>query len=104
MKNTERPQLTETEINETFRDLQEKITFRLKQKGRGILISRHEMKGVVADEVEEFNKAVRDKNPLTIEEQKAKTAYPTSVEDELIDIAVACIVSLASIKTGKVQW
>ncbi len=103
MENFERPKLTKAEIDETFRDLQKMTAFRLDQKGHGILISRHEMKGTVADEVEEFNEAVREKYPLTIEMQKLK-GCASSVEDELIDIAVACIVSLASVKTGKVQW
>jgi len=106
MKNTDktpaisnlRAQITADEINLTFLQLQKKTAFRLNQKGCGIIISRHEMLGVIVEEIKELTTAVQ----VGILEESGQSS--SSVEHELEDIAVSCIVSLASIKTGKVQW
>jgi hypothetical protein len=84
-------QITEDDIRSVFFQLQKKTASRLNEKGCGIIISRHEMLGVVAEEYAELINAVQEKGL-------------SFVADELIDIGVACIVSLASIRTGKVQW
>lgn len=99
MENTNsRPQISADEINLTFLQLQKKVAFRLNQKGTGIIISRHEMLGIIEEERKELVDAVQSGS---LEETEQSIL---SVEHELVDIAVACIVSLASIKTGKVQW
>jgi len=87
----QRPQLSAADINLTFSQLQNKTRDRLGEKGAGILISRHEMLGVVEEEYHELVHAV-------------ESGSTTAVIDELVDIAVACIVSLASFKTGQVEW
>jgi len=86
-----RPQLDANDFNLTFTQLQKKMRDRLNEKGKGILISRHEMLGIIAEEYNELLRAV-------------ESGSLADVEDELVDIAVAGIVSLASLKTGGVQW
>ena len=71
--------------------LQKKTAERLIEKGKEIIISRHEILGVIDEERDELCRTVQ-KGTLT------------DVDDELVDIAVGCIVGLASIKTGGVQW
>ena len=93
-----RPDITETDINAVFLDLQRKTAFRLNEKGTGIIISRHEMLGLIEEEMHELREAVRSGSLEIFSHERL-----LSVEDELIDIAVAAIVSLASIKTGKVE-
>jgi len=87
-----RPQLDANDFNLTFTQLQKKVQDRLNEKGNGIIISRHEMLGIIAEEYNELLRAVESGN-LFID-----------VEDELVDITVAGIVSIASLKTGGVQW
>lgn len=86
-----RPQITEDNINNTFTQIHNKTKYRLNEKGAGILISRHEMLGVITEEYTELCSAIENCDIL-------------DVEDELVDITVAGIVSLASLKTGKVEW
>jgi hypothetical protein len=87
----ERPQNIADNINTVFKDLQRKVRDRLNQKGLGILLSRHEMLGVVTEEYHELVRAIQHGD------------LP-DVTNELIDIAVACIVSMSSIYTGQVEW
>lgn len=67
------------------------LEHRLEQKGRGTLASRHEILGVVTEEMRELEKAVEVK-PLK------------DVSDELVDIAVGCIFGLACINARAVDW
>lgn len=87
----ERPQLSADDINITFTQLQNKTQDRLLEKGKGILISRHEMLGVITEEYDELIRAVEGGDM-------------GDVEDELVDITVAGIIGIASIKTGQVEW
>ena len=86
-----RAQLSADDIDLTFTQLQRKAADRLNEKGKHILISRHEMLGLITEEYHELVYAVQH-------------GTLAGVEDELVDIGVACIVSLASLKTGGVQW
>lgn len=91
MAGFERPQLTADGINRTFMQVQNKTQDRLNEKGTGILISRHEALGVIAEEYNELIRAV-------------ESGSQAEVEDELVDITVAGIVSLASLQTGQTDW
>ena len=72
-------------------DVEDMLQIRLKQKGFGALASTHEILGVVQEEVYELLLAVKDNNIQ-------------DVMKELEDIAVACIVGIASIKNGSMDW
>lgn len=50
------------------------------EKGDGIFVSAHESLGVIAEEYHELVEAVRDRR---------------GIEDELLDLAVACYLALA---------
>lgn len=86
-----RLQITAGDVNFTFTQLQQKTRDRLNEKGAGIIISRHEMLGLIAEEYHELTRAV-------------ESGSLADVEDELVDITVAGVVSLASLKRGGVQW
>jgi hypothetical protein len=67
-----------------------KIFYRLKEKGEGIFISSHEILGIVTEEYLEFCDEVRAND--------SDRQY-----DELMDIAVAAIFGMVSLKTGKMD-
>lgn len=85
-----RAQISADDVNLTFTQLQQKTCDRFNEKGKGVLISRHEMLGVITEEYDELVRAVESGSQL-------------DVEDELVDITVAGIVSLASYKTNEVE-
>lgn len=64
---------------------------RLAEKGEGIYLSSHETLGIVTEEYHEFVKAVQDDN--------TGAQY-----EELVDIAVACLLGMASIENGGMHW
>ena len=86
-----RPQISADEINLTITQVQRKVRDRLDEKGRGIFVSRHEMLGIITEEYLELIVAV-------------ETGSMANLKDELVDITVAGIVSIASLKTGQVEW
>jgi len=67
-------------------------SYRLDQKGTGTLASKHEIYGVIAEEVHELLHAIESNKPLE------------EVQKELMDIAVACIFGAACINAGTVDW
>ena len=85
-----RAQLTDAHIDLAHEEVQAMLYKRLRQKGRGILVSSHEIAGVVEEERREMWAAVEANDAERL-------------EDELVDIAVAALVGLASLRTGKVQ-
>lgn len=87
----EREQLTRSELMSAKGAVTRKLAARMHEKGFGTLASMHEILGIVTEEYAELVEAVHDK-------------MHTSVEAELVDIAVACLVGLASIRSGKVDW
>jgi len=84
------PEIERRSLHEVSRML----ASRLAEKGRGIIVSRHEILGICAEEWHELTLAVGDKS----------ASLGVHVADELIDLAVAAIVGLMSIRTGKVEW
>jgi len=84
-------QLTDDHVDTALRDTINLLSQRLDQKGRGIFVSSHETLGIIAEEVGELEESVRTNNP---DKQK----------HELMDIAVAAILGVASRLTGKMDW
>lgn len=74
-------------IQEAFDDIKAKLTFRIKQKGGGAYASRHEIYGILAEEMEEYLDEVRANDDV-----KGRV--------ELLDIAVAAIWGMATLGGG----
>ena len=64
---------------------------RIEEKGDHSFSSRHEILGVINEEVTE----------LTVE---VITGALSSIEEELLDIAVACVFGVACIKSNALDW
>ena len=68
-----------------------KLESRLRERGTGIFISQHEILGIVYEEMSEYVGAVH-KNDHDAQEK------------ELLDIAVAAVWGIVSIRSHKMQW
>ena len=86
-----RPQITDTHIGKALYQAEGKLRERLREKGAGILCTPHEVWGVMGEEWEEFKDAVEANDRA-------------AVEDEVLDLAVAALVALASIRSGEMDW
>jgi len=92
MPGIDRPQLTDADLNSAMSELQKQVARRINEKGAGSFASRHEIAGAIdSEEMHEFREAV----------QKG-TLY--DVKDELLDIAVGCVIGIAGIAAKKVDW
>ena len=87
-----RHQLTIDQLTEAINSVVEKLEFRVGQKGLGSMASSHEILGILTDELAKFRDEVHQKSGAD-----RKVA-------ELIDVAVAAIFGIASIKSGGVDW
>lgn len=87
---SDRPQICDIDINFALTRLNEKTAYRLNEKGCGILISSHEILGVITEEYFEFVRAIEG-------------GAGSKIKAELEDIAVAALVGLASIQTGQMD-
>lgn len=81
----ERTEILTREVKDALVKVSEMVEFRMAQKGRGSYVSRHEALGIVAEEYHELIHAVQSE-PLD------------RVEAELLDIAVAAVFGLVSVK------
>lgn len=79
-----RPDIPYTDISLAINELQAQLRLRLKQHGTGAYASSHELSGVLDEEVREF------KDYMHSNDRPAQ-------RDELMDIAVACIIGWASL-------
>lgn len=86
-----RPQITAERLNAANAALVGKLLWRLKQKGRGAFLSRHEILGSIEEEHIELVLAVKGE-PLAC------------VRDELLDIAVGALFGVACIDAGVLHW
>lgn len=86
MPNLNRIKVSNDTINQAFDEIISKTFFRLNQKGEYGFLSKHEILGVIAEEYHELLESVKN----DVDE--------TKFNDELIDVAVACIFGLASIR------
>ena len=67
------------------------IVSRYNQKGWGISVSRHEIYGLVAEEWKELTDELQSRGI-------------NDFYSELLDLAVACLHGMVSIRTGKMDW
>lgn len=64
---------------------------RLKQKGRGAFVTKHELVGILTEEYHELLEAVRNDSDIE------------PFAQELIDVAVGCVFGLACIRAGAIK-
>ena len=84
---SKRRQIDDAMLGSVMTAISGNLLMRLKQKGRGISVSTHEILGLATEEMRELEDAVRGDN--------AEQVYT-----ELVDLAVVCAVGMASICTG----
>ena len=89
---TQRKQLDTECLKNAVTHINSHMWQRLEQKGMGCFTSSHEILGVITEEYEEYIETVHDNAP-----DHVKIA-------ELTDIATACAIGIASIKSGGTDW
>lgn len=87
----DRPKITVQGRNKATDDVGWKVIARLKEKGDGAFVSRHEVLGVVVEEYAESLSAVQN-------------GTQDDVYDELLDIAVACVLGMACMHDNSLDW
>jgi len=92
MSKHKRPQVSDKAIGEALRFVAGELDRRLKEKGQGAFVSRHELYGVLDEEVQELRAAVHDNMP-----------YREMIA-ELADVAVPAIFGIACIKEDAMDW
>lgn len=85
-----RPEITPEQLERTMERVVTRLKSRIRQKGRGSFSSKHEILGVITEEYNELVEAVHGKE--------------SSVYEELMDLAVGSIFSLACIYYKTVDW
>lgn len=86
-----RHQIKIEDVEEQRNILFAKIIEQYGEKGFGISVSRHEIYGLLGEELKELVDALQSNN----------------MDDfyfELLDLAVACLHGMVSIRTGKMDW
>ena len=83
-----RHMLSAMDLEKALDAVRTKTWYRMRQKGRGATASSHEILGCIVDEVEEYR-----------DEVHAKSDGEAKVQ-ELLDIAVAAVWGIASIRAG----
>ena len=81
---TERVDITDTAMREVLALIERQIERRLKQKGRGGFVSKHEALGIIVEEYDELLEAVRNDRDVA------------PFLNECVDIAVACLIAVMS--------
>lgn len=89
---TTRALLVEIDFAKAVESIKEKLEYRQEQKGVHTYASIHECLGILQEEMTEFEAEVH-----------GKTSRKLQIE-ELKDIAVAAIWSIASIESNKIDW
>ena len=89
--NIKRPPIDTAKISLAIIELMRQCNERLEKHGPGIFAGKHEILGSITEEYYELIDAVRDDK------------HPEHFIDECMDIAVACIIGIASLKTYKVE-
>jgi len=92
MNRTTRYEATETEICHTISDAIGAYKIKLKDKGKGIFVSGHEIYGILQEEVDEFFTDVK------------ANSRPERLRAELLDVIVAAMHGITSIDSGKLDW
>lgn len=91
---TTRGKVSKAAEKQAIEDVVSMLNLRIKEKGRLGFLTRHEMLGVLTEEMQEFIHEVRVRRACHSEEFMS----------ELKDIAVAAIWSLASIVADVCEW
>lgn len=86
-------QLTDKDFDYAITRVSKKLMERLSYKGRGIFVSSHEILGILTEEYLEYENEVHVGAGAIKNQSK-----------ELVDIAVACLVGIASMHTGEMDW
>ena len=89
---TNRKFVDEAFLNQAVLSAQKHLAFRLNQKGRGSFASRHEIYGVIAEEVHKLSHAIEANEPLE------------NIQHELRDISVAALFGDACIEARTLDW
>jgi type VI protein secretion system component VasK len=89
-RTAQRRQLSKSNFYEVVGQLTAKIRQTAEKKGMGGCVSPHEILGIVEEEYEEFKAEVMNNDP-------------DRAQEELLDIAVACIWGLASYNAKTVE-
>ena len=93
MENTRsRTQISREQIDKGIAVFRDELFKRLDQKGYGTMASRHEILGVITEEMRELEEAVCI----------SKTGE--NVGDELMDIAVGAVFGYICMREGTVDW
>ena len=87
-----RSMLKPKDLMNAIAGIQEKMDFRLNQKGGRTYASVHEAYGIIAEEHKELLDAIH-----------GNEGHEAIIE-ELNEIAVACVIAIASIRSGSVHW
>lgn len=88
----QRPDVPVADIDAVFDSLQEALSQKLNKSGYGAFLGKHEILGVLEQELFELKKAIHEEH-LGIK----------PVKNELMDIAVACVFSVACIRAGMIK-
>ena len=86
-----RKEITTDQVNLGVDDFIKKLFERLEQKGYGTFSSKHEILGILKEEMNEVEDAVHQNNN-------------EELEQELLDVAVGCIFGYVCIKNKTVDW
>lgn len=89
--NMNRKLITGNVIEQIFTEEKAYLIGRLKQKGYHVLVSSHEMLGIITEEYHELVNTIM-KNNLS------------EINKELSDLVVACLLARISIRTGGQDW
>lgn len=65
----ERDQITDKHIEEVIGLLRAHLYLKIERKGRGALVSAHELWGILEEEVDELKDAIHDNNDYAIESE-----------------------------------
>jgi hypothetical protein len=88
----QRQQLGKDDLEKALTEVVNMLFFRARQKGMGSMASNHEILGILSEEFAEYRDAVHAKGN---QEEKV---------NELIDIAVAALFGIASIRSNGIDW
>lgn len=87
-----RPDTTQEDLESAVRATLEKLNARLKEKGISSFASKHEILGILVEEMRELEDAVR------------AHGNPNGFKEELLDIAVGAIYGIACFDAGTLDW
>jgi NTP pyrophosphatase (non-canonical NTP hydrolase) len=88
-----RPEITKHQILQVVQDLIESIGNRIEERGSCAFASKHEILGIITEEVKELIDVIHKKGDTSDE-----------ICSELMDIAVGAVFGITCIQYNKVDW